>query len=175
MFDIGRAVIEASQRALVGAGTHPRLRQCPNILKPRRPGDGPAVFPHQLHAVVVDGVMTGRDHAAPIDPQGAGGKVDFLRATEADVDDLGAEGLAAPGKGGFQFRRRKANIPAHDHGLRPEVLGKGPADPFGEFGGKLRFELAADVVGFKAIVRIHHHFLGRCCAHCEAPASRVKA
>ena len=89
----------------MGAGADPGFRQCANILQPRGAGDRPAILPHQLHAVVVDGVVAGRDHAAPIYPEGAGGEVHFLRPAEADVDDLGPKGLAASGKGSFKFRR----------------------------------------------------------------------
>ena len=94
-------MIERFKAALMGRRGHPGLGQGLDIGKPRGAGNGPAFLPYELHAVVIDGVMAGGHHAAAVDPEGAGGEVHFLRATEPDIDDVGAQRLAAPGKGGF--------------------------------------------------------------------------
>ena len=66
------------------------FRQRPDGGKPGIATDGSGIFPHQLHAVVVLRVMTGRYHNATVRLQVRRGEIDFLGATASDIQHLHA-------------------------------------------------------------------------------------
>ena len=118
--------------------------------------DWPGVVAHQLHAVVILGIVAGRDHDAAIELVVEGGKVDLLGAALADVIDIDPALAQAAHHLGGHLRTGEADVVPDHHLAWLEVGREGAADAPGDLVIELVGDAAADVVGLEAAVVLGH-------------------
>ncbi len=135
------------------------LRQSADISETRIARDRLRALPDELHAVVILGIMAGRDGDAAAHTQMRRGEVNFFCAAQADVlhrDALLAEPFNQGRLDGFTG---ESNIVSHDDGARLNYLGVGTTDTAGDIFIQLIGNAAPHIVGFEAIQRHRHSSL----------------
>ena len=111
--------------------------------------DRARAFAHELHAVVVLGVVAGRDGDATVDAHVEGGEVDFLGAALADIEHIDA-GLEQPlGERIADFAAAQADIVTHHNRAGFHHLRVGAPDAAGDIGVQLVGYASAYVVGLE--------------------------
>jgi hypothetical protein len=131
--DVVAAGVEGGDNAGAGRSReHAAGRQIPDGLQTAVAADRLRSLPHQLHAVVIHGIMAGRHHDAAVHPLGKGGEIDLLRPAQADIEHVGAA-LGQPSRQRpAESFARQPHVTADDHPLRLQEFGVGPADAVGD-------------------------------------------
>ena len=107
-------------------------------------------FAHQLHAVVIDGIVR-RCHFNPtVGGKMGDGKVHFFGSAQAKVDHLGPARHKPVDAGLQQNFRRLAAIAAHHDAAGVQRRHKGTADPPRDILVQLCAQFAPDVIGLEA-------------------------
>ena len=104
-----------------------------------------------LHAVVLGGVVRGREHH-PGPVAVAGGEVHEVRRRQADVDDVDALAEHPVGERGDELGARRTHVPADQHLVGVGVAGEGDTECPGHISVELIRNGAADVVGLDDLV-----------------------
>ena len=110
---------------------------------------GDRVFPHELHAVVVGGVVTRGDHYAAVDAKGEGGEIHLFSAHLADVHHVHAHSGEAGDKGSRQGCTTQTHVAPHDHPPGSYELREPPAYEARQFLVEFARHTAAHVVRFE--------------------------
>jgi hypothetical protein len=106
--------------------------------------------PHQLHAVVVDGIVAGGHHDAARHLAMECLEIDLFRAAQADVDRIATFIVQAPNDGLRKGRTVPAHIETHDHCTRTHGSGKSTPQPIGNVIIKFIGHTATDVISLEA-------------------------
>lgn len=118
--------------------------------------DRARVRPHHLHAIVITRVVAGGDHDAAVHFVMAGGEVDQLGTTKADVENVGTGGHKAGAEGVGDFTAGQPDVVADDDSFRPRHFHIGATDAFSQLWVELVRHSASKVIGFKT-GQIHCH------------------
>ena len=108
------------------------LGQLPDVSETRIPGDRPGPRPHELHAVVVFGIVTGSDHDATPDSQVGRGEINFLGAALTDIQHIDTRGPQAIDQRHFQSFTGESNVMPHHHTTGIDHLGVSTANAVGD-------------------------------------------
>ena len=108
------------------------------------------LFPHELHAVVVRGVVAGGDHDAAVVAAVEGRKIHALGAADADVENVRAALRQAAAERIGERLARQSNVAPDHHALGRQKFRIGTADPVGHIVIEFRGDPAAKIVGLEA-------------------------
>ena len=118
--------------------------------KTRVPADGPGLLAHELHPVVVLGVVAGRDHDATVHALVGHREIDFLGPAFAQGEDIHPGFAQAADDGLCHGWAGQADIMPYHHPVRVQEGSKRPADAVGQGLIKVVRDPAANIVGFEA-------------------------
>ena len=158
VFHVGPGGIQAVQAAtLWRRGELIRFRRGLDVQQAGIAGHGPGLLAHELHAVVVPGVMAGRHRDTAVQAGMGGGEVYLLGARQADVMNIHPLLQQALHQGALDRLAGQPDVVSHHHLARPDDLGIGAPYAPGDILVQLVRHPAADVVGLEAGKLVHRH------------------
>ncbi len=152
VLDVGFVHIDRAPPAALGCRLElAAFGQRLDVFQTRVAADRLRVLAHELHAVPVRRVVARGDHDAAVHAQVAGGEIDHLRATQADVQHFHA-GVHEPfGQHRGKLRRGQPHVVADHDRRRLDHRGVGAADAPGNLRVQVIGQAPADVVSLEAV------------------------
>ncbi len=113
--------------------------------------DGARFVARELHAVVVTGIVTGRDHHPTVQSQREDGEIDLLGTDQADVDHLDSRVHQTTAQRLGELRAGQPYVVSHRHPSGMDQASIRTPDDLRQFGVELTGNPAAHVVRLEAI------------------------
>ena len=145
----GQDVVQFQTAGTTGYRQPARSGEPADLVEPRIAADRARALPHQLHPVVVDGIVARGDHDAAGEAARGGRPVDHLGAAEPEVEDVGPAEAQPLGHRGRQLVAAETAIPAQADLAAAEVRRHGLADAQREIRVQILRHAAADVISLE--------------------------